>query len=165
MKKIITPDFLVITFITFISVILFFFRLGSTVLTNWDEAWFGSVAQNMAKSGSFLTGNWNGQIFFYEPPLLFWLLTLTIKIFGESEFWLRSVSAISGVFTVIGCYVLAKNIAKSRLAGLLASLIILSDIEILFRSRQINVEILLTVLLLWSIIFVVKVHEGNKLRW
>ena len=165
MKKIITPDFLVITFITFISVILFFFRLGSTVLTNWDEAWFGSVAQNMAKSGNLLAGNWNGQIFFYEPPLLVWLLTATIKIFGESEFWLRSVSALSGVFTVIGCYILAKKIAKSKLAGMLASLVILSDIEILFRSRQINVEILLTVLLLWSIIFAVKAHEGNKLRW
>ena len=165
MKKTIISDFFVIAIITFISAILFFFRLGNTALTNWDEAWFGSVAQDMAKSGSLLTGNWNGQIFFYEPPLLVWLLTLTIKIFGESEFWLRSVSAISGVFTVIGCYVLAKNIAKSRLAGLLASLIILSDIEILFRSRQINVEILLTVLLLWSIIFAVKAHEGNKLRW
>jgi len=165
MKKIITPDFLVITFITFISVILFFFRLGSTVLTNWDEAWFGSVAQNMAKSGNLLAGNWNGQIFFYEPPLLVWLLTATIKIFGESEFWLRSVSALSGVFTVIGCYILAKKIAKSKLAGMLASLVILSDIEILFRSRQINVEILLTVLLLWSIIFLVKAYEGKLLCW
>ena len=165
MKKIITPDFLVITFITFISVILFFFRLGSTVLTNWDEAWFGSVAQNMAKSGNLLAGNWNGQIFFYEPPLLVWLLSLAIRIFGESEFWLRSVSALSGVFTVIGCYILAKKIAKSKLAGMLASLVILSDIEILFRSRQINVEILLTVLLLWSIIFLVKAYEGKLFRW
>ena len=119
----------------------------------------------MAKSGSLLTGNWNGQIFFYEPPLLVWLLTATIKIFGESEFWLRSVSALSGVFTVIGCYILAKKIAKSKLAGMLASLMILSDIEILFRSRQINVEILLTVLLLWSIIFLVKAYEGKLLRW
>jgi 4-amino-4-deoxy-L-arabinose transferase-like glycosyltransferase len=165
MKRIFSSDFPIITFIIFISVILFFFRLGNTALTNWDEAWFGSVAQDMAKSGSILAGKWNGQIFFYEPPLLVWLLTLTIRIFGESEFWLRSVSAISGVFTVIGCYVLAKKIAKSRLAGLLTSLIILSDIEILFRSRQINVEILLTVLLLWSVIFMVKADEENKYRW
>ena len=165
MKRIFSSDFPVITFIIFISVILFFFRLGNTSLTNWDEAWFGSVAQDMAKSGSFLAGNWNGQIFFYEPPLLVWLLTSTINIFGESEFWLRSVSAISGVFTAVGCYILAKKISKSKLAGVLASLVILSDIEILFRSRQINVEILLTVLLLWSIIFVMKAHEANKLRW
>ena len=165
MRKIFQSDFLIITFITVISFILFFFRLGNTSLTNWDEAWFGSVAQDMAKSGNLLAGNWNGQIFFYEPPLLVWLLALTIKIFGESEFWLRSISALSGVFTVIGCYVLAKKIAKSKLAGILASLVILSDIEILFRSRQINVEILLTVLLLWSIIFVVKAYEGKRLRW
>jgi 4-amino-4-deoxy-L-arabinose transferase-like glycosyltransferase len=165
MKRIFNPDFLIITFITVISFILFFFRLGNTSLTNWDEAWFGSVAQDMAKSGNLLAGNWNGQIFFYEPPFLVWLLALTIKIFGESEFLLRSVSALSGVFTVIGCYVLAKKIAKSKLAGILASLVILSDIEILFRSRQINVEILLTVLLLWSIIFVVKAYEEKRLRW
>ena len=98
MKKIISFDILVIALIVFISVILFFFfRLGNTSLTNWDEAWFGSVAQDMAKSGNLLAGKWNGQIFFYEPPLLVWLLSLTIKIFGGSEFWLRSISAISGV--------------------------------------------------------------------
>lgn len=165
MKKIITSEIPIIIFITFISVILFFFRLGNTALTNWDEAWFGSVAQDMAKSGSLLAGKWNGQTFFYEPPLLVWLLTLIIKIFGESEFWLRSISAISGVFTVIGSYILANKIAKSKLAGIFASLIILSDIEILFRSRQINVEILLTALLLWSIIFLVKACDGKHFRW
>lgn len=152
-------------FIIFISVILFFYRLGETSLTNWDEAWFGAVAQDMATSGNLLAGKWNGQTFFYEPPLLVWLLSLTIKIFGESEFWLRSVSAIAGIFTVVGCYLLASKIAKSRLAGILASLVILSDIEILFRSRQINVEILLTVLLLWSIIFIVKAYEKKHLYW
>ncbi|MBI5356975.1 glycosyltransferase family 39 protein [Candidatus Collierbacteria bacterium] len=165
MKSDKTMNFLTIAFITFISFILFFFRLGNTALTNWDEAWFGSVAQNMAESGNILAGKWNGQIFFYEPPLLVWLLKATIKLFGESEFWLRSVSAISGVFTVIGCYILAKQISKSKLAGILASLVILSDIEILFRSRQINVEILLTVLLLWSIIFAVKAYEAKKIIW
>lgn len=165
MKKIFNSDFPVITFITFISVILFFFRLGNTALTNWDEAWFGSVAQDMAASGSLLAGNWNGQIFFYEPPLLVWLLTLVIKIFGESEFWLRSISAISGVFTVIGSYVLANKISNSKLAGVFASLIVLSDIEILFRGRQVNVEILLTALLLWSMIFIVKTYKEKHLIW
>lgn len=163
MKKSITSDFLVITFITFISVILFFFRLGNTALTNWDEAWFGSVAQDMAKTGNLLAGKWNGQTFFYEPPFLVWLLTFTIKIFGESEFWLRSISALSGIFTVVGSYILASKIAKSKLAGIFASIVILSDIEILFRSRQINVEILLTALLLWSMIFIVKTSQEKRL--
>lgn len=165
MKKIIPSNILVITFITFISVILFSFKLGNTALTNWDEAWFGSVAQDMAKSGSLLAGKWNGQTFFYEPPLLVWLLAFVIKVSGGSEFWLRSISAISGALTVVGSYILASRIAKSGLAGIFASLIILSDIEILFRSRQINVEILLTALLLWSIIFLTKAYKEKHLRW
>jgi len=93
----------IIFFILFLSGLLFFYQLGNTALTNWDEAWFGSVAQDMAKSDKLLAGEWNGQIFFYEPPLLIWLLTIIIKVFGENEFWLRSISALSGVFTVIGC--------------------------------------------------------------
>ncbi|GEM_PF-6103643 len=155
----------IVFFIILISGLLFFYRLGNTALTNWDEAWFGSVAQDMVKSGNLLAGKWNGQTFFYEPPLLVWLLSLSIRVFGESEFWLRSVSATAGIFTVVGCYFLAFQITKSKLAGVLASLVILSDIEILFRSRQINVEILLTVLLLWSMIFVVKAYEEKSLRW
>ncbi|MBI2309820.1 glycosyltransferase family 39 protein [Candidatus Collierbacteria bacterium] len=158
-------DKIMLPFIIFISVILFFYRLGETALTNWDEAWFGSVAQDMVSSGNLLTGKWNGQTFFYEPPLLVWLLSLSIKVFGESEFWLRSVSAIAGLFTVVGCYFLTFRITKSRPAGILSGLIILSDIEFLFRSRQVNVEILLTVLLLWSMIFISKAYESNRRRW
>ena len=155
----------VIFFLIAVSAFLFFYRLGNTALTNWDEAWFGSVASDMAATGNLLAGRWNGQTFFYEPPLLVWLLSLTIKIFGESEFWLRAVSAIAGIFTVLGCYFLAFKITKSRLAGLLSGLIILSDIEFLFRGRQVNVEILLTVLLLWSMIFMIKSLDNNKRKW
>ena len=59
---------LIIIFFILASGFLLFWQLGSNTLTNWDEAWFVSVAQDMVVSGNLLAGKWNGQVFFYEPP-------------------------------------------------------------------------------------------------
>jgi len=73
----------------FLSGVLMLYRLGATALVNWDEAWFAAVAQ----SG----GMWNGEVWFYEPPFLTWVLRLVMRIFGESEFWMRLVSHLTKI--------------------------------------------------------------------
>ena len=67
-KNLLVPfGFLSLIIVTFF---LLFFHLGATTLTNWDEAWFAAVAQDMITRKEFLNGNWNGTTWFYEPSFL-----------------------------------------------------------------------------------------------
>ena len=111
---------------------LIFFRLGRNTLSNWDEAWLAAVGQ----AGGF----WNGQRWWYEPPLVTSILSAMIKL-GQSEWWLRSFNAVTALISVIAIYWWGKKIFKSKLVGVFSSLILVSSIGWLFRARQINVDI------------------------
>ncbi len=147
------------------TVFLLFYRLGETTLTNWDEAWLASVAQDIAARGDWFGGQWNGQTWFYEPPLVTWSLAVLYKIFGPSEFWLRSLNAVFGLLIIIIVYNLSALITKSAKSAYVSVIILLSNIEFLFRSRQINVEIPVTFFLVFTIYAILKAGQSPKRNW
>lgn len=151
--------------LTILAGFLLFFRLGQTTLTNWDEAWFASVSQDMVAGNRWLNPMWNGEPWFYEPPLVSWVLAAAVKIFGPSEFWLRLFSALCALIIIWVTYLLASRLAKNTLAGLFSSLILLSNIEFLFRGRQINVDIPLTCLLLVAFYSSIRWVDKKKISW
>lgn len=134
-----------------LSSFLLFYRLGATSLANWDEAMFAAVSQDMVKRGDLLDGRMNGQLWVYEPPLVTWILAVILKTFGSREFWLRSYNAVFGFVIGMIVYKIAVSISGKKIAGFLSALVLFSDIEFLFRARQINVEIPLTMFLLISL--------------
>lgn len=152
---------LALIFLIFLSSIILFYRLGATTLVNWDEAMFASVAQDMVKRGDLLDGRMNGQVWVYEPPLLTWILALVLKTVGPQEFWLRVFSAFCGIVIGIVVYIMTVSISGKKLAGLFSFVILFSDIEFLFRARQINVEIPLTMFLLIALGALVLFRKSN----
>ena len=152
-------------FIIFASSFLLFYHLGETSLVNWDEAWLASVSQDIAIRGDWFGGQWNGQTWFYEPPLVTWSLAVLYKIFGPSEFWLRSLNAIFGILIIIVVYNLSALITKSAKSAFISVIILLSNIEFLFRSRQINVEIPVTFFLVFTIYAALKTLSSPQRKW
>ena len=116
-----------------VSVILLFWNLGKNTLSNWDEAWLAAVARE--------GGRWIGERWWYEPPLVTWVLEGMMQI-GQSEWWLRSFGAVAALALVIAVY---------KKSGTIAALVLLSTIEFLFRARQINVDIPLSLFIFLAI--------------
>lgn len=150
-------------FLVLISGLLLFWQLGSTTLTNWDEAWYADISRNMYSSGDYMTPVWNKGVFFDKPPLYFWLTVTAYKIFGVSEFSARFVSSLSALLACIVLYFLA-NLLFNRRVALLAFIILSSTIAFLYRSRTGNLDALLTFLILLSIYSFYKGLLGNK-KW
>ena len=77
---------------------------------------------------------------------------------GTDELWLRIPFAIFGLGIVAVTYWMTVFITRNNLAGILASTLLLADIEFLFRSRQINTDIPLTFLLLLTLLAFLRKH-------
>ncbi len=116
-----------------ISLLLLFWDLGKNTLTNWDESLLAAVARD--------GGIWNGERWWYEPPLVTWILSFMTQI-SQSEWWLRSFNAAAALALVIAVY---------KKSGTIAALVLLSTIEFLFRARQINVDIPLSLFLFLAV--------------
>ena len=68
--------------------------LPGTTLWDRDEPLYARAAVEMAQTGSWLVPSFNGEVFALKPPLIYWLMALSIRVFGVTEFAVRIVSAI-----------------------------------------------------------------------
>ena len=76
--------------------ILFAVLLLILLINNWsltlidqDEAAYAGFGKNMLEQGNLLIPNFTWSEVHRKPPLLFWLITFSYKIFGINEFALR----------------------------------------------------------------------------
>ncbi|HVB81503.1 MAG TPA: glycosyltransferase family 39 protein [Candidatus Binataceae bacterium] len=96
--------------------------MSAPPLVDWDEATYVEVAHEAIANHSYLDFTWNGQAYVKKPPLLFWALIGSFKVFGESEFAARLPSVVAGLATLLLIYLTAAG-AAGRLAGTLAALV------------------------------------------
>lgn len=101
--------------ILLIALALRLYRLGDANLW-WDEA----LAVWAVRKGLGGVTLWTASD--VHPPLFFWSLWAWVQAFGESEFALRLLPALFGVFTVAVVYLLGRLVG-GELTGLLASLL------------------------------------------
>jgi len=124
-KKVRDTTFLILIII--ISSIHLFSGLGDHVVIDWDEARNAINGLEMLKSGDYIVTTYNNQpdMWNLKPPLGPWLITLSFKLFGVSEFSLRFFSALAGVFTIVLIFLFSRQLTKNNLISLFVSLIIL----------------------------------------
>jgi len=104
----IKKEFLFLIFILFVA---FFFRFYKLFLI--PPGLYPDVAINGTEA-FFSLKNKDFKVFYPEnygrEGLMMWLIALSFKIFGVSIFSIRVVAAIIGVLTVLGLYLLAKEL-------------------------------------------------------
>ncbi|MBI4574253.1 MAG: glycosyltransferase family 39 protein [candidate division NC10 bacterium] len=79
---------------------LFFFRLGTPGLFDADEPAYAQAAREMVETGDWITPHFNGRPRFDKPILFYWLISLSYRVFGVTEFAVRFWSALAAVVLV-----------------------------------------------------------------
>jgi 4-amino-4-deoxy-L-arabinose transferase-like glycosyltransferase len=107
-----------------------FYRLGELPIILWDESRLANNALEMANSGlSWITtydgspDHWNT-----KPPLLIWLMSLSIKCFGASELSVRIPSVMAAMATIVMLFSFATFYLKRPLIGFFAVLLLLGNL-------------------------------------
>jgi len=95
-----------------IACCLFLYFIGNTSinLTDPDEVFYSDTAKEMLANNSFLTPLIFGKPQFEKPPLFYWLLMASFKVFGVNTFAARLVPALCGFIGVLGTYFFMRKI-------------------------------------------------------
>ncbi|MFZ9952451.1 MAG: ArnT family glycosyltransferase [Vulcanococcus sp.] len=112
----------------------FFNGLGGLGLMDKTEGLFAEVPRQMLASGDWVTPHWNGEIFFDYPVWGYWMVGLSYRLFGLSEWAARLPAALAATATVLGLFAVVLLIAPAAerpsrrigRAALCASLLTLS---------------------------------------
>ncbi len=153
-------DFLAIVLLFFFTP-LFFYKLGQSSLTSFDEAWYADIARNILKRGDPISLFWNGRIFLDHPPGGFWLTAISYLLFGVSEFSARFSSAFFGLLTLVFTYLLGKKIFN-KVVGFTSAIALSSSPWFMFRARSGNLDVPLTLFFVATIYLTVKSIENKN---
>ena len=95
----------------------FFQGLGSVGLMDKTEALFVEVGHQMLERGDWITPWWNGERFFDYPVLGYWMVGLSFRLFGVSEWAARLPVALAASAVVVASFGLMLAWSPSGGAG------------------------------------------------
>ena len=96
------------------AVLSFIPWLGRLHLFDWDEINFAEGAREMLVTGNFRDVQIGFQAFGEKPPLFMWIQALSMRLFGVGEFAARLPNAIVGIITLVGVYLLGRQLVDRR---------------------------------------------------
>lgn len=144
--------------LTIITLYICFYKLGNSLLENWDEGFYAEVTKQMLKTNDLIVMRWNGEPLVDKPPLNFWLNYLSAKSLGLSEFSVRLTSAIAGAATIL----LVTYYSLSNW-GIIAALFTFSAIALnnifIWRTRTGNLDALASLLIFISFLIISGRHK------
>jgi len=152
--------------ITALLYIIYLYNLGVPALLDSDETRYADMARSMMLSKDFITPYLDGKIFWDKPPLFFWILCLSYKIFGVNEFAVRFPSVLAALTTVAAVFFAVRKTVSER-AALYSALILASSVEFVIFARISILDMVLCACISLSLIagFMTYFAEEKNKKW
>ncbi len=129
------------------------------------ESYFGLGARLMIEQGNWLTPHAPDELPLNKPPLTYWLIGVSYKLFGVSYGSARLPSVVAALLTMALVYFLGIKIATRRV-GLLAAVILATSYLFTNFARMAMSDMLLAFLVTASFSsFIVVLISTDKFSW
>lgn len=139
------PEICCIALLATACLFFLFFGIGSYPLIDVDETRYAVMSRDLLYSFNVNNLMLNNVPFLEKPPLYFWLVSASIKLFGKfTPFAVRFPIAILSSILVFFTYFFGKKVI-SRKFGMLSALILLSSVFFLVLSHVAIIDMVLTV--------------------
>ena len=146
-----------------LAVVVLGLGLGSFPLTDPDEVFYAQSAREMVAQGSFLTPLLFGEPQFEKPPLTYWLLMGSFKLFGVHPWSARLIPALAGVLAALAVYLFARRLVTRETAAL-AALVEFTALACLGQSLALLTDMVFTACIAWSLYFFYRWFEEHRQR-
>jgi 4-amino-4-deoxy-L-arabinose transferase-like glycosyltransferase len=140
---------------------VYFASLFTPPLMDDVDASHAQTAQHIIDSGNWVTTQTNGIRYIEKPPLPFWLVTISYKLFGENAFATHLPNALA-IFGLTWLAWLWARRAWDARAGLYAGLAVLTSVGPFLFTRFIIPESILSLLLLIALYAILTSLEDDK---
>jgi 4-amino-4-deoxy-L-arabinose transferase-like glycosyltransferase len=92
-------------------------NIGQYGFIGADEPRYVRIAEEMAWRGDPVVPTYRGTAWLEKPPLLYWLVGASLRVFGVSEFSARVPSVLAALALVAALFLAVRPVYGARLAG------------------------------------------------
>jgi 4-amino-4-deoxy-L-arabinose transferase-like glycosyltransferase len=129
--------------------------LGTYGVLNNNEGLYANIPLDMLNSGDinhWIIPHLNGLPYMEKPPMMYWLTAVAFLLFGQAEWVVRLVPALSGLACVGLIMYFAERIQRPQM-GRLAALMFISGLGVMRMSRTLLFDMPLAAFLTAAFIF------------
>lgn len=125
------------------------------------------IARNMLTSGDWVTAHLDGVAYLEKAPLIYWLIAISYKVFGVSDWAARIPISLSAI-ALAACVAWVGSWAFGRLAGFYAGICMATCVGLFLFTRILIPDVMLTLTILisiWAILRALDEDEQNPRVW
>ncbi|MCX7599491.1 MAG: glycosyltransferase family 39 protein [Armatimonadetes bacterium] len=111
-------------------------------LTTTNEGLYAQVAREMLETGDWVVPHFNSVVYFEKPPLLYWLVAVSMRLFGENAAAARLPSILGAAVVVATAFWLG-GLMLGESARALAALVMATSLGFLLLAGQVMFDCLL----------------------
>lgn len=141
--------------LVFFSLLVLFTNLGTKSFWEPDEGRYAEISREMVESGDWLTPRLNYIKHFDKPPITYWLIGSSFKLFGLKEFAGHLPLVIIGLAGVLVTFFLGKRLFGKR-CGFLSAIILISSLGYPALARVLSTDIIFAFFCLLCYLFFVQ---------
>lgn len=152
------------TFIFGGILLIYFFNLFIDVM-DVDAAQYASISMEMSKNGSYLEVYHRGQDYLDKPPLLFWLSSISISIFGINNFAYKFPSFLLAILALYSTYKFAR-LYYNKNTSILASIILATTQALFLITNDVRTDtnlLAFVIFSVWQLASFVKTNQWKHL--
>ena len=160
--------------LSYLAIAAFYlFGLGSLPLVGPDEPRYAEVAREMFARHDWITPTLGGHPWFEKPALLYWMMIVSYRVLGVSEYAARLGPALCGLLTAVFIFWLGRTVARANQSterenpsalGEWSTLVFLSSLGAIAFSRAASFDIVLTMALTGALCCFFVWHTENATR-
>jgi 4-amino-4-deoxy-L-arabinose transferase-like glycosyltransferase len=145
-----------------VPALCFLYGLDSAALRDNNEGLYAEIAREMLSTGDFIVPHLNGVPYIEKPPLLYWLISLSMAVFGHTPAAARLVSAVAMWALCVSLFRFCSARGNPR-AGCYASLAVASAVPVTVAAHFVLFDPLLTSLFGMCMLCCLQFHlAGNR---
>lgn len=141
--------------------------LGRYALNNPDEARYAEIPREMLATSDFVTPRLDGVKYFEKPPLVYWLVAGSLRVFGPGEAAARAMPAIFATLGVLLLYGTVRRL-HGRDPAWWSSLVLATSLLYFAHARILLIDMVVSVLIsavLCCFILAMREPAGPTRRW
>jgi dolichol-phosphate mannosyltransferase len=128
-----------------------------------DEGRYAEIGREMVQSGNWIVPTLNGKAYFDKPPLFYWLVAGSFRLFGMTEQAARLVPALCAFLTVIVTFGFGRRILGTR-GALLGAFALTLMVGFVHCGRYLILDSVLTLFVTLSLFTAHEAVRGARFR-
>ncbi len=121
-----------------------FYGISLYPLLDNNEGMYATISRSMLLSDKLVIPELFGLPYMEKPPMLYWLTSASMSVFGINEWAVHLVPALAMFLTALTTYRFGKFVSGSEATGLASALMLSTSLPLLVFSRELLCDMIMT---------------------